>query len=496
MRGLLRQIVVNLRLNFRNRMALIYGYLFPTIFLVAFRTLYRHERVPLAMHAGELLTITILGGACFGLPTGIVSDRERGVWRRYKILPVPSLSILGGTLATRYLLLLTAGMLQMGLAMAIGMPLPRHPFALLAAFSAAAIAFMGIGIDIAMLAANVPAVQALGQCIFLPMLIVGGVAVPLSSLPDWARHVSAFAPGRYAVEAIQACVTGPGAAAARFDRLALLTIGAAGAAAGVLAFRWDTRQRPSPWVAASVVGCLAVGIAAEFSGRVGFETVQREELHKAGEYVPRQMTALPAPVLQAGAATGASSGPVVSRPVASKPAPADETAGPPTWQEVTPADIDGVAFERLPPDSGVVAPIAGTDEDPDPAIADQLEQVRIALPAWRPGKVEDPVQRVRNYLYAASIADLYRMDPLERFVPLAVFEQIQSSVAAEDLSKILYFVALHPLSGSDSAVRQLHLLGLPDGPEDTLMLRNRAMIYAFKLLGRITVVRGGKSAGK
>ena len=46
-----------------------------------------------------------------------------------------------------------------------------------------------------MMADNVPAVQALGQCIFLPMLIIGGVAVPLASLPDWAQHLSAFFPG-------------------------------------------------------------------------------------------------------------------------------------------------------------------------------------------------------------------------------------------------------------------------------------------------------------
>src|SRR5438067_1338781 len=261
MPGLLRQILLSIRLNFRNRMALIYGYLFPAIFLFAFHTLYRQERVPLALHAGELLTVTILGGACFGLPTGIVSDRERGVWRRYKLLPVSSLSVLGGTLVTRYLLLLTAGLLQLALAMAIGMPAPRHPFALWATYSVAAIAFMGIGLDIAMLAPNVPAVQALGQCIFLPMLIVGGVAVPLSNLPVWAQHLSAFLPGRYSVEAIQACVSGAGTM--RFHVVALLAIGAAGVVAGVLAFRWDTRQRTSAWVAVAVFGWLIAGIAAE-----------------------------------------------------------------------------------------------------------------------------------------------------------------------------------------------------------------------------------------
>ena len=88
MNGLLLQLAISLRLHFRNRMALIYSYLFPTIFLVAFWVLYRYETPPLVRHMGELLTVTILGGACFGLPTTLVSDRERGVWRRYRLTPV------------------------------------------------------------------------------------------------------------------------------------------------------------------------------------------------------------------------------------------------------------------------------------------------------------------------------------------------------------------------------------------------------------------------
>src|SRR5205814_2011243 len=114
----------SLRLHFRNKMALVYGYLFPIIFLIAFWVLYRYEKVPLARHMGELLTVTILGGACFGLPTTMVSERERGVWRRYRLAPVATGTLVAGTLAARYVAILTAGLLQLALAMAVGMPLP------------------------------------------------------------------------------------------------------------------------------------------------------------------------------------------------------------------------------------------------------------------------------------------------------------------------------------------------------------------------------------
>ena len=261
-------VMLSLRLHFRNKLALLYSYLFPTLFLLAFYVLYRFDQVPLVRHMGALLTVTVLGGACFGLPTTMVSERERGVWRRYRLAPVSIGALVASTLLARYVLLLVAGLLQLVLAMALGMPAPQHPFDLFVAFTFVAFAFMGLGLLIAMLANNVPAVQALGQCVFLPMLIIGGIAVPLASLPPWAQRVSLYFPGRYAVEAIQAAVAGPGLSTARFSVLALVVIGAAACVAGARLFRWDAQHRVAPatgygWVAAALVAWMAVGFFAD-----------------------------------------------------------------------------------------------------------------------------------------------------------------------------------------------------------------------------------------
>jgi len=43
MNGLFQHLRLSLRLHFRNKLALIYGYLFPLIFLVALWVLYRHK---------------------------------------------------------------------------------------------------------------------------------------------------------------------------------------------------------------------------------------------------------------------------------------------------------------------------------------------------------------------------------------------------------------------------------------------------------------------
>jgi len=235
-RGFLEHLRIALRLTARNRMALVYGYGFPLFFLLSFLVLYRLDDPPLIRHMGELLTIGALGGACFGLPTSLVGDRERGVLRRFRLTPMPAGALLTGTLIARYLVVLSAALCQLGLSMAIGRWLPAHPIGLLVACSFVIFALLGLGLVLAAMADTVPAVQALGQCIFLPMLILGGVAVKLEALPAWVLPLSAFIPGRYAVEAIQACTNGDGLTATRFQLVALLTIGAAACVAGVGCF--------------------------------------------------------------------------------------------------------------------------------------------------------------------------------------------------------------------------------------------------------------------
>ncbi len=447
--------LLGLKLNFRNRMAILYGYLFPLIFLVAFWTIYRNDPVPLALHVGQLLTVTILGSACFGLPTTIVSERERGVWRRYALAPVRRWVFVVAVLLARSVLLLTAALLQLALAFGFGLPLPTHPFGLLVAFAVTAAAFLSFGMVIAMLVDNVPAVQALGQCIFLPMLMIGGVAVRLESLPGWAQHMSAFFPGRYAVEAMQLSATGSGLASAGFDLLALALIAAAAAIAAAAMLRWDKARPPRRgWLLLALGMWLAVGVMAEMRGAVTIGAPQdTRAVGPATDYV----------TWPAGRGTARSS-----------------------WQDVTDADIAAIAFDRLPSDEGIVSPVSRSDEKPDPAILPQLDRIADALPGWAPGNVTDPVQRARNLLMIAAVPDILQMEQMERFVPRLVFARLQAVIPPRDLPKILAWIALHPDAGSDAAIHQLQVFGLPDITGPTGPVRRRVMLYAFKLLGRLS----------
>jgi hypothetical protein len=161
-------------------------------------------------------------------------------------------------------------------------------------------------------------------------------------------------------------------------------------------------------------------------------------------------------------------------------------SSPASWQLVTLKNIDDdLVFDRgLPPDSGIVTPIARDDEQPDPDVEQKLQTFINGLMQWPAGRSADPIQRVRNYLYAAGVPDVFQMS-IERFVPWYVFDAISQQSPQDDLVKILYWIACHPDSGADPTVQDMRALGLPGLPADVEEVRNRAALYGVKLLGRL-----------
>jgi hypothetical protein len=334
------------------------------------------------------------------------------------------------------------------------------------------------------------------------MLIIGGIAVPIASLPDWAQHASAFFPGRYAVETLQACVTGEGLGSAMFSVSALLVIGIAGCAAGAMMFRWDEHERfatrrERAWVVVALAAWAAVGVAAEFRGHVATTTAASPASPSTSlpttdvvidsptgpiqtlRATPAEVAAGARPSSAASAAASASPNPEQPRPVASR-------SHPTSWQAVSQQDVDSdLTFDRLPPDNGVITPIASAAEQPDPSTAESVAALAQALPEWPPGSVADPVQRVRNLLYVAAVPDLLMMDT-ERYIPAVVYRRIQEQTERSDLIKILYWIALHPFDGEDQAVDDMASLGLPPASATNAEdVRARAAVYGVKLLGRL-----------
>ncbi|HEX3729749.1 MAG TPA: ABC transporter permease [Opitutaceae bacterium] len=434
MRGFLCHFGLTLRLNFAQRQPMIYGYAVPVLFLVAFAAVFRSGLPPLLHQMAPLLTISALGSACFGLPTALVSERERGWWRRYRLLPGALGPLVGSTLAARVVLLGSAGALQLALARWIyGTPWPESWGCFAAAYAGTAFAFLGLGLLIAALASDVPAVQALGQCVFLPMIMIGGVGIPLSALPPWAQAFAGFLPGRYAVQAIAAGYF-PDARGAAFgwNLAALGLVGLSAGLAGAVLFRWDQAPRPRralSWGAAALVPWIVLGLLALRTGTWRADP---------------------------------------------------DAAGTPAWA-ITPEQIADLSYADLPPDEGIITPLAPPGRALEAGPRARLEKFRAQLAEWAPGRASGSGQAIRSLISVAAVADLAE-DPLEGDIGRAVFDQLRDRFRGPDLERGLAAVILDSQGGRILAGAPE--LGLPGNfrPSD---IRARDAIYALKFLGRL-----------
>lgn len=284
MRGFFTHLTMSLRLNFRNPQAVVFGYVVPIFFLFAFGSYFYSSsgiarKKGLVNEMGQLITISVMGGACFGMPITFVSERERGVWRRYRLTPLPTGWFVASLVIARFLIVLSAGIIQYLLAHWIyGTPWPAFAWWAVGAFCFVCFAFLGIGLLIAMIANSTGAVQALGQALFLPMILIGGVGVPLRtfSKAPWVKILAGYLPGIYAVKALDAGIIPldargvPGDVHWRFDFVALALIGAAASFAAAKIFRWENEQRPRAgawaWTILALGAWAVVGITAHAWG--------------------------------------------------------------------------------------------------------------------------------------------------------------------------------------------------------------------------------------
>jgi ABC-type polysaccharide/polyol phosphate export permease len=475
MTGLLQHLTLTLKLNFRSMQAIVYGYMVPIFFLLAFGSVFHGDKEPFIHQLGELLTISVLGGACFGMPTSMVSERERGVWRRFRLLPAATSGLIFSTMIARFVIILSAAVIQIGLALAFQMPAPQHAMQMVIAFVFVCFAFLGMGLVIAMLAETVPAVQALGQAIFLPMIMIGGVGFPLRSLPVWAQHIAAFLPGRYAVEALQACALDTwqhhGLGDAKFSLIALTVIGISGCVAGAKMFRWDVGQKLSPgakgWIMPAMLSWAAIGIIAESRGKAVLYYPPSNQVATSPQTRPATMPTT-----------------VASTEPAATTMPTMATEAPPgsSWQSITPAQVSSITFDDLEPDTSTVTPIIAGLDGLDDDTKKRLEDFREKLADWAPGNQEDLPQRVRNLLSVAAVGDVVQ-DENEAAFPLIVFDKLKSDIPKPDLIKILTWIVVNPTEGT--VISSVHELGI-NSDADESQVRERMIAYGKKLLFRLT----------
>ena len=245
MNAFLHHFTFEFRTGIRNKQLLLMNYLFPLGFYLmmgfimpAINPPFRENLIP------ALVVFGILSATLLGIPDPLVNAREHGIFRSYKINGIPSLSILViPALTTMLHLVIVAAIITATAPFLFDAPLPLNWLNFAVIFLAMSLACSGLSVLIGVVSPSSRMTVLWSQLIFVPSMLLGGLMLPYSMLPDIAGKFAQLLPATQAMNALNGLAMGGSAAFSPWGSvIALLVSGVLAFGLAVYLFRWDSRN--------------------------------------------------------------------------------------------------------------------------------------------------------------------------------------------------------------------------------------------------------------
>lgn len=230
----------------RNPNLLLLNYLFPLGFyammglvMTQINPTFTETMLP------ALVIFAILAGTILGLPNPLVESREAGIYRSFKINGVPAISILAIPMVTTiFHVLITSTLIAFTAGPLFEASLPANWAAFALVTIVTAFTCGALGMLIGVISVNSQATVLWSQLIFLPAMLIGGLMMPLSVLPEAVRPFSALLPTSHAMQAFlglayeQTTTLNP-----MRSLIVLLVAGGLAFGLAIYLFNWDSKNQ-------------------------------------------------------------------------------------------------------------------------------------------------------------------------------------------------------------------------------------------------------------
>ena len=205
LRGMYYIALKDLRAYYFKAPNISWGILLPFAFILAFAI-----RNPGDLHAlvPGLLALTILFGTSSMEAIVIVFERRIGSLERLLLAPVRLPALLAGKLLGGMAFGLTVTLVVLVVSLTVFGAAGTNWLILVLALLLSATAFAAMGAYVSVAVREVFDAQTLANFIRFPMMFLGGVFVPLASMPVWLQSLARLFPLTYAVEALRAALSG------------------------------------------------------------------------------------------------------------------------------------------------------------------------------------------------------------------------------------------------------------------------------------------------
>ncbi len=256
-----------MRLAMRNRAFLFFSLIVPLVFLFVYAGVLGRgnpEGVPYLL--ADVLALTVMG-SFWGLSVQLVTFREQGILRRFRVAPIGASAMLASSIISNYVLTIPTIVIEFYLSRKVfhmaGMGNLVAVFALL---TLGIVTFATLGLVISSVTNTMQETQIINQILWFAFLFLSGVTVPLPSLPSVVQRVSYFLPATYLVSGLQQAMIHPDVALSELalDLTSMVVCTVVAFAVSAQLFRWEAEakapRRAKLWAAAAIIPFLLLGI--------------------------------------------------------------------------------------------------------------------------------------------------------------------------------------------------------------------------------------------
>jgi ABC-2 type transport system permease protein len=273
--------VSRIRLAMRNRAFLFFSLIMPLAFLFIYMGVFGRGRVQAVPYMlADVLALTVMG-SFWGLSVQLVTFREQGILRRFRVTPVGASAMLASSLLSNYVLTLPTVVIEFYLSRSVfHMNGVGSLFTVFVFVTVGTITFATLGLVVASVTNTMQETQIINQIIWFAFLFISGATIPFSMLPGVVQNLAAFLPATYLVSGLQRAMTENNAGLRDLGGYIASLVGCTLIAFLVAAqlFRWEPEtkapRRAKLWATAAIVPFLLLGTWEAVKGDLRSHAIQ------------------------------------------------------------------------------------------------------------------------------------------------------------------------------------------------------------------------------
>jgi ABC-2 type transport system permease protein len=274
LKTILKLAGMRIRITLRNKAFLFFSLVMPMAFFFLYGSVFGKGQPTVVRYLlGPVIAMSVMG-TFWGLSAQIVTWREQGILRRFRLAPIPAASMIGSSVLANMLLILPTVVLELLLARFLYHVTSFGNVTSVIVLALAGIgSFASLGLIVASVTNTMQETQVINQLLWFALIFVSGATVPIPELPRIAQRAALFLPATYLVNGLQrAMVDGKSIFSLGVEIGSLLAWGALAFFISAQLFRWEPEAKlprnAKLWAVATILPFVLLGIWENHNGQL------------------------------------------------------------------------------------------------------------------------------------------------------------------------------------------------------------------------------------